>query len=387
MELQRTAIQGGSPPGGNGGGMFGWGGGGNGGGENSDRDMMGWVGLGSGAVNGTFDAYPNRFMSRMSSSWNEVSKQGRAYLVMFGYIMKALKPHVVPIYVPIIGLQFVSKEATMMILGFTARICCVLAGISLVLSVVTSRVSVMNDCSAGCQTGADESAAASLSQDDDAMMSALDGITPGSSTTTTVAIDTAAVENSEAPFALVTGASSGIGREIALVLASRGYSVILVGRKQGTLKKVKGDIRRIAQESGRENGGVRKIRALTVVADLGEENGPEKAWEEICNRVGKVPIDIVIQNAGCCWREPVIESRTEELRQILMVNIVGTTLLTKFVAESMAKRGRGRVLIMGSITGFLPTPTQAVYAASKVSIFSLYMSDACTWNPTLYILI
>ncbi len=379
-------MQGGSPPGGSGGGTFGWGGGGNGGGENSDRDMMGWVGLGSGAVNGTFDAYPNRFMSKMSSSWNEVSKQGRAYLVMFGYIMKALKPHVLPIYIPIIGLQFVSKEAAMVILGYTARICCLLAGISLVLSVVTSRVSVMNDCSAGCQMGADESAAASLSQDEDIVLSALDGITPGSSTTT-AAVDTAAGENSEAPFALVTGASSGIGREIALVLASRGYSIILVGRKQGTLKKVKGDIRRITQESGRENGGVRKIRALTVVADLGEENGPEKAWEEISNRVGKVPIDIVVQNAGCYWREPVIESRTEELRQVLMVNVVGTTLLTKFAAESMAQRGCGRVLIIGSITGFLPIPTQAVYAASKVSTFSLSMYGACTCNPTLYILI
>ncbi len=375
---QRTAIQGGGPPGGSGGGTFGWGGGGNDGGENSGGDMMGWVG--SGAVNGTFDAYPNRFITRMSSSWKEVSKQGRVYLVMIGYILKALKPHVVPIYVPIIGLQFMNKEVAMMILGFTARICCILAGISLVLSVVTSRVSVMNEYS-GCQTGTDESAASLLQED--AVMPALNGITPGSSTTT--AVDTAAAEeNSEAPFALVTGASSGIGREIALLLASRGYSVILVGRKQDSLKKVKGDVRRIAQESGRKDGVVRKIRALTVVADLGEENGPEKAWEEICNRIGKAPVDIVVQNAGCCWREPVIESRTEELRQILMVNVVGTTLLTKFAAESMARRGRGRVLIIGSITGFLPTPTVAVYAASKVSIFPLYKQDALGTPPYIF---
>ncbi len=378
VEPQRTAIQGRGPPGGSGGGTFGWSGGGNDGGENSGGDMMGWVG--SGAVNGTFDAYPNRFMTRMSSSWKEVSKQGRVYLDMISYILKALKPHVVPIYVPIIGLQFMNKEAAMMILGFTARVCCILAGISLVLSVVTSRVSVMNEYSAGYQTGTDESAASLLQED--AVMPALDGITPGSSNTT--AVDTAAAaENSEAPFALVTGASSGIGREIALVLASRGYSVILVGRKQDTLKKVKGDVRRIAQESGRRDGVVRKVRTLTVVADLGEENGPEKAWEEICNRVGKVPVDIVVQNAGCCWREPVIESRTEELRQILMVNVVGTTLLTKFAAESMALRGRGRVLIIGSITGFLPTPTVAVYAASKVSVFPLYTQDALGTPPYL----
>ncbi len=369
IESQRMAIQGKGPPGGSGGGTFGWGGGGNDGDENSDGGMVGWVS--SGVVNGTFDAYPNRFMSRMSSSWNEVSKQGRVYLVMMSSILKALKPHVAPIYVPIIGLWFVNKDAAMVILGFTARICCALAGISLLLSMVTSRVPVMNECSARCQTETDE-LVASLLQDDDAVTSALDGITPDSSTTTTGA-DTVTADNSEAPFALVTGASSGIWREIVLILASRGYSVILVGRKQDALNKVKGDVQTIAQESGSANGGVRKIRALTVVANLGEENGPEKAWDEICNQVGKVPIDIVVQNAGCCWWEPVVESRTEDLRQILMVNVIGTTLLTKFVAESMAQRGHGRVLIIGSITGFLPTPTAAVYAASKVSVFPLYV--------------
>lgn len=153
--------------------------------------------------------------------------------------------------------------------------------------------------------------------------------------------------------ALVTGGTSGIGRELARLFARNGYNLILVARSQGEL-----DI--TAQEMGAFGVSVK-----TIAKDLSELHQAEALCQEVREQV-----DVLVNDAGQGVYGLFTENELERELAIIHLNICATVILTKHFAKAMAVRGEGKVLNLGSVAGKLPGPWQAVYHATKAFVLS-----------------
>ena len=153
--------------------------------------------------------------------------------------------------------------------------------------------------------------------------------------------------------ALVTGASGGIGAEMARRLGAAGARVLLVARTASALDAVAADVRAAGGE------------ARTVVADL---EAPE-ASADLVARLGE-PVDIVVANAGFGVLAPFAETAPEAVRAMVTLNVLALTDLTRLLLPPMIARRRGGVLTVASIAAFAPAPTFAVYAATKSYVLS-----------------
>jgi uncharacterized protein len=153
--------------------------------------------------------------------------------------------------------------------------------------------------------------------------------------------------------AVITGASSGIGRELAKIAAREGYELILVA-----------DEPQIDAAAGELRGTGAKVEA--VEADLATFEGNER----LLAAVGGRPIDILIANAGRGLGHAFVEQSPEEWRRVIDTNVTGTTYLLQKAAQAMAARGQGRILITGSIAGLIPGSYQAVYNGTKAYLDS-----------------
>lgn len=140
----------------------------------------------------------------------------------------------------------------------------------------------------------------------------------------------------EGATALVTGASSGIGRATAAALAGRGARVVALGRDAARLEGV----------------GERQ-----VVWDLAEPGA-------VAEEVG--PVDVLVNNAGVGWAGPLVE--TPEVERLVAVNLVAPILLTRALLPGMLERGRGHIVNVASIAGFVAPRDEAVYAATKAGL-------------------
>ena len=156
--------------------------------------------------------------------------------------------------------------------------------------------------------------------------------------------------------ALITGASSGIGLELARVFAANKHDVVLVARSEGKLR----ELARECEASG--------VRAHVVPADLAKPDGARSILEAVA-RLG-LEIDILVNNAGfgVYGRFPDTPLATE--LESIQVNIVALTELTKRCLPGMVARRRGRILNVASTAGFLPGPLMAVYYATKAYVVS-----------------
>ena len=156
---------------------------------------------------------------------------------------------------------------------------------------------------------------------------------------------------------LVTGASDGIGRELARIAAAHRDDVVLVARREGKLRD-------LAKELEQQHG----VRAHVVPADLGQPG----AGTEVAARVAALGIDVdhLINNAGFGIFGKFVETPLDIELQILQVNIVALTELTKRLLPGMIARGKGRILNVASTAAFLPGPLMAVYYASKAYVLS-----------------
>ena len=156
---------------------------------------------------------------------------------------------------------------------------------------------------------------------------------------------------------LVTGASSGIGREIARELAGRGLGVTLVARRGELLEELAGELR-----------SAQGVRVEVIAADLAEEEQRDALAAEVDAR-GLV-VDLLVNNAGFTTMGPVHRgSRRRELA-VVRVNVEAVVdLCTRFVPP-MTTRRRGAVLNTASTAAFQPLPGQAAYAASKAFVLS-----------------
>lgn len=153
--------------------------------------------------------------------------------------------------------------------------------------------------------------------------------------------------------ALVTGASSGIGAELAKVLAEHGTHLVLVARREERL-------RALARELEERHG----IETRVEACDLADE----EATTALLERLGDLPIDILVNNAGLGRYETFVNTDWPELQTQLAVNLVSLTRLTHHFVPKMIERGRGHVMNVASIGAYTPTPNFTVYAATKAYV-------------------
>jgi short-subunit dehydrogenase len=161
--------------------------------------------------------------------------------------------------------------------------------------------------------------------------------------------------------ALVTGASSGIGLDIARDLAAKGFDLILTARSRDALE-------RIAAELSSAHG----IHTYAFSYDLALADAPSELYDAVA-ATGHV-VDVLINNAGFAMYGPFADGDTRTGLDLLQVNVVALTHLTRLFLPGMLKRGRGRILNVASTAAFQPGPLMAVYYASKAYV--LHFSEA-----------
>ena len=155
------------------------------------------------------------------------------------------------------------------------------------------------------------------------------------------------------PLAVVTGASTGIGYELALVCAKNGFDLV-VAADEPQIEE--------AAEAFKAFAG----RVITVQADLATTEGNDK----LIAAIGERPVDALLANAGTGLGGPFLDQDFVRVRQIVDTNITGTIYLIQRIGAQMRDRGEGRILITGSIAGFMPGSFQAVYNGSKAFLDS-----------------
>lgn len=155
------------------------------------------------------------------------------------------------------------------------------------------------------------------------------------------------------PLAVVTGASSGIGYELAQLFARDGYDLIIAADEPSIVE---------ARQGLEAAGG--DVQALQV--DLATMDGVQTLYEAIAGR----PVDALAANAGHGLGHAFLDQEWEDIMHVVDTNITGTIKLLHLVGRDMRARGRGRILLTGSIAGLMPGPFAAVYNASKAFVDS-----------------
>ncbi|NIJ07482.1 short-subunit dehydrogenase [Sphingomonas vulcanisoli] len=154
-------------------------------------------------------------------------------------------------------------------------------------------------------------------------------------------------------FAIVTGASTGIGFELAHIAAKEGYDLIVVADEP---------LINNAAEDLKAHG----TNVISIEADLATIEGNDKLLEAAQGR----PIDILLANAGRGLGKAFIDQDVADWRRVIDTNVLGTTYLLQKVAQQMVARNAGKILITGSIAGLMPGSYQAVYNATKAYLDS-----------------
>lgn len=157
--------------------------------------------------------------------------------------------------------------------------------------------------------------------------------------------------------ALITGASGGIGLDLARLFAEGGYDVVLVARTEPKLKE-------LAQELSSKHG----TRALAVAADLADPAAPGLLMERL--KAEGLQVDALVNNAGYGAYGAFVETDLDAELKMIQVNISALTALTKAVLPGMLERKSGRILNVASTAAFQPGPLMAVYYATKAYVLS-----------------
>jgi short-subunit dehydrogenase len=172
-------------------------------------------------------------------------------------------------------------------------------------------------------------------------------------------------ENYGGGWAVITGASSGLGALFAEQLAARGMPLLLAGRDELRLQQVR---QRVLAQSP-------KTVVETAVGDLGTESG----IEDLIAAFGDREVGVLVNNAGFGTYGPVAEVDSDRERELVAVNVDALVRLTHAVLPGMLDRSRGSILNVASTIAFQPAPYQATYGASKA--FVLSFSEAL-WAET-----
>lgn len=157
--------------------------------------------------------------------------------------------------------------------------------------------------------------------------------------------------------ALVTGASSGIGRMLALRLAREGAAVVLVARRAPELEAIAAEVRAA--------GG----SALPISCDVSDAASVENTCAEALDHFGC--IDLLVNNAGYGHHRTFLEWDLADMERMMQVNYVGALRFTKLLLPQMAGRGRGWIVFVASVAGRIGTPLESAYAATKFAMVGL----------------
>jgi short-subunit dehydrogenase len=161
---------------------------------------------------------------------------------------------------------------------------------------------------------------------------------------------------SDKPLAIVTGASSGIGRELALLCARNGYDLVVAADTP---------LDDIEQEARSLGAAVESLQL-----DLAVEEDVEK----LAAAVRGLKVDVLMANAGHGLGKAFLDQEPHEFQHVVDTNVSGTILLVHRIGNQMRRAGAGRILITGSIAGFMPGSFQAVYNGTKAFVDSFALA-------------
>ena len=170
-------------------------------------------------------------------------------------------------------------------------------------------------------------------------------------------------ESKRRPVALITGASAGIGAELARVFASHAHDLVLVARRRDALEALAGQLE-----------GKHGISATVIVDDLGDADSPERISAAV--RDAGIDIDVLVNNAGFGLGGQFSDTPIEREMDMVQVNITALMQLTKLFVAPMVQRRRGYVMNVASTAAFFPGPGMSVYYATKAFVFSFSQAIA-----------
>lgn len=157
--------------------------------------------------------------------------------------------------------------------------------------------------------------------------------------------------------ALITGASKGLGRAMAVALSAEGANIALVARSEEKLHEVRAEIEK--------SGGT----AAVFIADVAQELDVIRLHEQVTKLIG--PVQILINNAGMNIRKQLVEFSLEEWRTVMDTNLTSVFLMCRAFVPGMRGTGYGRVLNMTSIMSHVSLPGRAAYSSSKTALLGL----------------
>ena len=166
------------------------------------------------------------------------------------------------------------------------------------------------------------------------------------------------MESIRGKWAIVTGASSGIGKEFASALAQKGANLVLVARRVEPMERLARDLR-----------AAYNVRVKVEGVDLTCQGAAGKLKDRL-NGEG-IAVETLINNAGLGLISEFADQSLNKITAMLQLNVVGLTELTHVFAKAMKERGRGHILLVASIAAYQPCPVYAAYAATKAYVLSL----------------
>lgn len=159
------------------------------------------------------------------------------------------------------------------------------------------------------------------------------------------------------PTALITGASAGIGAELAKVFAAHDHDLVLVARRRDTLEALAGQLE-----------GKHGITVTVIVDDLGDSEAPERIFAAV--RDARIDVDVLVNNAGFGLGGEFSETPIEREMTMVQVNVTSLMQLTKLFVAPMLRRRAGYVMNVASTAAFFPGPMMSVYYATKAFVLS-----------------
>jgi len=157
-------------------------------------------------------------------------------------------------------------------------------------------------------------------------------------------------DNASRPLALVTGASSGIGADLARELARHGHDLVLTARREPELEALANELR------------VLGATATVISKDLGVPGAARELTTELEAR--GLRIDVLVNNAGFGDVGPLVREDPDRIDAMLQVNVASLTALTRAILPGMVERKRGRIMLLSSTAAFQPGPNMATYCAT-----------------------
>lgn len=190
---------------------------------------------------------------------------------------------------------------------------------------------------------------------------AIGGTAAGIAISACLAHDKALSVSGRGQTALITGASSGIGREFARIFAARDFNLVLTARSEEKLN-------RLAEELRQSYG----VGVAVIPADLSLETEPERLYREVAER--GIHVDQLVNNAGAGKVGDVIDIDPQVMEQLIHLNVSSVTMLCHYFGSAMRAKGSGRILNVSSLGAFIPDPHFNVYGPTKA--YELFLTEA-----------